>query len=108
MPVYARLQQADAIFLNALAGEGLMQAVSQAFAVYVPITSVGVVGDQRQEGHLIVLRAVRTDDFMTAEHCVLPDRLLASVATRIVNEVSGVVRVAYDLTDKPPGTIEWE
>ncbi len=104
----ARLRKADAIFLEELRNAGLYRATAQAFAVLLPVRSVGVMGDYRTYAEVIALRAVTTDDFMTADWARLPDDLLARVSTRIVNEVPGVNRVVYDITSKPPGTIEWE
>ncbi len=104
----AILQEADAIFLHELRGAGLYDAVSQAFAVLLPVNSVGVMGDYRTYENVVALRAVDTQDFMTADWTRLPYDLLAKVSSRIVNEVRGVNRVVYDVTSKPPGTIEWE
>ena len=102
------LRQADSIFIEELYRAGLYDQVSQAFAVFLPVRSVGVVGDNRQYAHVIALRAVETIDFMTARWAHLPYELLDLVCRRIVNEVAGVSRVVYDITGKPPGTIEWE
>ena len=102
------LRCADAIFLEELRGAGLYRAVSQAFAVLLPVRSVGVMGDGRTYADTIALRAVTTDDFMTADWARLPYELLARISNRIVNEVSGVNRVVYDVSSKPPATIEWE
>ncbi len=111
-----RLRQADYIFTGELAEAGLLNRgqedtpgqISQAFAVLLPVRSVGVMGDQRTYQEAIALRAVTTDDFMTADWARLPHDLLGRVASRIVNEVKGVNRVVYDITSKPPATIEWE
>jgi len=106
------LREADAIFTDELARAGLMRAdeggTAQAFAVLLPVKSVGVMGDNRTYEEVIALRAVQTDDFMTADWARLPYDLLARASARIVNEVKGVNRVVYDITSKPPGTIEWE
>ena len=102
------LREADAIFLSELRRAGYYDKVSQAFAVHLPVKSVGVVGDARRYAHIIALRAVVTKDFMTASWAELPHELMATVSNRIVNEVPGVSRVVYDVTGKPPGTIEWE
>jgi GMP synthase (glutamine-hydrolysing) len=104
----AILQEADAIFLHELREAGLYDDVSQAFAVLLPVKSVGVMGDYRTYENVVALRAVTTQDFMTADWSRLPYDLLARVSSRIVNEVRGVNRVVYDVTSKPPGTIEWE
>jgi GMP synthase (glutamine-hydrolysing) len=102
------LRQADHIFIEELHKAGLYDKVSQAFAVFLPIKSVGVVGDNRHYAHVIVLRAVETLDFMTARWAHLPYEFLDHVCRRILNEVRDVSRVTYDITGKPPGTIEWE
>ncbi|NDJ61718.1 MAG: glutamine-hydrolyzing GMP synthase [Chloroflexi bacterium] len=103
------LRAADAIFLEVLEREGLLRnATAQSFAVLLPVRSVGVMGDNRTYEEAVALRAVATDDFMTADWVRLPYDLLAEVSRRIVNEVPGVNRVTYDITSKPPGTIEWE
>ncbi|MCY4072333.1 MAG: glutamine-hydrolyzing GMP synthase [Chloroflexi bacterium] len=104
-----KLRAADAIFASELADAGLLRrGTAQSFAVLLPVKSVGVMGDNRSYEEVIVLRAVTTDDFMTADWARLPYDLLARVSARIVNEVAGINRVAYDITSKPPGTIEWE
>jgi GMP synthase (glutamine-hydrolysing) len=102
------LRQADVIFLEELRNAGLLRQVAQAFAVLLPVQSVGVMGDGRTYENAIALRAVETDDFMTADWSHLPHDLLSRASTRIINSVKGVNRVVYDVTSKPPGTIEWE
>jgi GMP synthase (glutamine-hydrolysing) len=102
------LRHADHIFIEELHRADLYDKVSQAFAVFLPVRSVAVVGDNRQYDHVIALRAVETLDFMTARWAHLPYDFLDHVCRRIVNEVRGVSRVVYDITGKPPGTIEWE
>ena len=102
------LRQADAIFLEELRAAGLYRAVSQAFAVLLPVRSVGVMGDGRTYADTIGIRAVTTDDFMTADWAHLPYELLGRISNRIVNEVPGVNRVVYDISSKPPATIEWD
>jgi len=102
------LKQADRIFLEELRRASLYDAVSQAFAVFLPVKSVGVMGDARQYGFVIALRAVETVDFMTARWAHLPHQFLDGVATRIMNEITGISRVVYDISGKPPATIEWE
>jgi GMP synthase (glutamine-hydrolysing) len=102
------LRRADAIYIDELRQADLYDQVSQAFAVFLPVKSVGVVGDARRYEHVIALRAVRTVDFMTASFAHLPFELLEKVSSRIINEVSGVSRVVYDISSKPPATIEWE
>ena len=103
------LRKADAIFVQELRkADMLRQGTQQAFAVLLPVKSVGVMGDGRSYEEVIALRAVTTEDFMTADWARLPHDFLANVSRRIVNEVPGVNRVVYDITSKPPGTIEWE
>ncbi len=102
------LRQADHIYIEELHSFKLYDEVSQAFAVFLPVKSVGVVGDARRYEYVITLRAVKTVDFMTAHIGHLPWEFLEKVSSRIINEVSGVSRVAYDISSKPPATIEWE
>ena len=102
------LRLADAIFIEELHAADLYHKVSQAFAVFLPIKSVGVMGDGRRYDYVISLRAVETTDFMTAHWAQLPWDFLAKVSNRIINEVAGVSRVTYDISGKPPATIEWE
>ena len=104
----ALLQSADSLFLEELRNAGYYDKVSQAFAVLLPVKSVGVMGDGRTYENVVALRAVSTQDFMTADWSHLPHDLLGHAANRIVNEVPGINRVVYDITSKPPGTIEWE
>jgi GMP synthase (glutamine-hydrolysing) len=104
----AILRQVDDIFIRELENSNWYDKISQAFAVFLPVKSVGVMGDQRKYDYTIVLRAVETADFMTARWVHLPYKLLEHLSNRIVNEVSGISRVVYDVTAKPPGTIEWE
>ncbi len=108
-PSYADvLREADAIFIQELRDTGLYDQVSQAFAVYLPVKSVGVVGDARRYEHVIALRAVETIDFMTARWAHLPYEFIEHVSNRIINEIAAVSRVVYDVSSKPPATIEWE
>ncbi len=102
------LRHADAILLDELRRAGLYRSTSQAFAVLLPVRSVGVMGDGRTYGNVLALRVVTTDDFMTADWARLPADLLARLSNRIVNEVDGINRVVYDISSKPPATIEWE
>jgi GMP synthase (glutamine-hydrolysing) len=102
------LRKADTIFLEELHKSGWYKKTAQAFAVLLPVQSVGVMGDGRTYENVIALRAVQTDDFMTADWSRLPEDLLARVATAIINKVKGVNRVVYDISSKPPATIEWE
>ena len=102
------LAQADAIFIDELRKSGWYDKTSQAFAVFLPVKSVGVVGDARAYEWVIALRAVETVDFMTAHWAELPYGVLATVSNRIINELRGISRVVYDISGKPPATIEWE
>lgn len=104
----ALLQRADAIFMDEIREAGLYRAIAQALTVLLPVRSVGVMGDQRTYENVAALRAVTTEDFMTADWFRFPSEVLDRVARRIVNEVRGINRVVYDVTSKPPGTIEWE
>jgi GMP synthase (glutamine-hydrolysing) len=102
------LREADAIFLEELRQADYYDRVSQAFAVYLPVKSVGVVGDARRYADVIALRAVETVDFMSARWAHLPYELIERVSNRIINEIEHVSRVVYDVSSKPPATIEWE
>ncbi len=102
------LQRADAIFIEELQLSGWYEKTSQAFAVFLPVKSVGVMGDGRTYEYVIALRAVQTQDFMTANWAELPYTLLSKVSNRIINEIRGINRVVYDISGKPPATIEWE
>ena len=104
----AMLQEADAIVREELRTAGLEREIWQAFAVLPDIRSVGVMGDERTYAHPIIIRAVTSEDAMTADWAKLPYDLLESMSNRIIGEVAGINRVAYDITSKPPGTIEWE
>ena len=102
------VQEADAIFREELAKEGYDKKIGQYFAALTNMRSVGVMGDERTYDFAVALRAVVTSDFMTAEAADIPFEILSKVMNRIINEVSGINRVVYDLTSKPPGTIEFE
>jgi GMP synthase (glutamine-hydrolysing) len=102
------LRRADHIFIEELRRHELYERTSQAFAVFLPVRSVGVMGDARRYDYVIALRAVETIDFMTAHWAHLPYEFLDLVSRRIVNEVPGISRVVYDISSKPPATIEWE
>jgi GMP synthase (glutamine-hydrolysing) len=102
------LRRADAIFIDELRAAGWYDKTAQAFAVFLPVRSVGVMGDGRTYEHVVALRAVQTQDFMTAHWAELPHALLSKVSNRIINEVRGINRVVYDISGKPPATIEWE
>ncbi|MEE9222885.1 MAG: glutamine-hydrolyzing GMP synthase [Nitrosomonadaceae bacterium] len=102
------LRHADAIFIEELRSAGWYEKTSQAFTVFLPVKSVGVMGDGRTYDYVVALRAVKTQDFMTADWAELPHTLLSKVSNRIINEVRGISRVVYDISGKPPATIEWE
>ncbi len=102
------LQKADNIFIKAIKDAGLYREIAQAFAVLLPVRSVGVMGDERTYEYVLALRAVKTKDFMTADWFRFPDELLNRIATDITNRVEGINRVVYDISTKPPATIEWE
>jgi GMP synthase (glutamine-hydrolysing) len=102
------LRRADAIFIDELRAAGWYDKTAQAFSVFLPVKSVGVMGDGRTYEYVVALRAVQTTDFMTAQWAPLPHELLAKVSNRIINEVRGINRVVYDISSKPPATIEWE
>lgn len=104
----ATLQEADAIYIEELRRSGWYDRIWQAFAVLLPVRTVGVMGDERTYGRVLGLRAVDSVDGMTADWIDLPHELLSRISSRIVNEIPGVNRVVYDVTTKPPGTIEWE
>jgi GMP synthase (glutamine-hydrolysing) len=103
-----RLRDADAIVVDEIKAARLYRQTAQVFAVLLPIQSVGVMGDARTYEDVLAVRAVETEDFMTADWSHLPYELLARISTRIINEVKGVNRVVYDISSKPPATIEWE
>jgi GMP synthase (glutamine-hydrolysing) len=103
-----KLREADAIVVHEIKAAGLYRKTSQAFAVLLPVQSVGVMGDARTYDDVIAVRSIETEDFMTADWSHLPYELLARISTRIINEVKGVNRVVYDISSKPPATIEWE
>jgi GMP synthase (glutamine-hydrolysing) len=102
------LRHADTILIEEIRLAGLYRQIGQAFAVLTPVQSVGVMGDFRTYSSMVALRAVTTEDFMTADWARIPHDVLARIANRIVNEVPGVNRIVYDITSKPPATIEWE
>ena len=102
------LREADAIFREEIANAGLEKEANQYFAVLTDTRSVGVMGDMRTYGYTVALRSVTPDDFMTAEWSRLPYEVFDKASSRITNEVSGISRVVYDITSKPPATVEWE
>jgi GMP synthase (glutamine-hydrolysing) len=102
------LQHADAIVREELKRAGLEREIWQSFAVLPDIRSVGVMGDERTYAHPVIIRAVTSEDAMTADWARLPYDVMETMSSRIINEVAGINRVAYDITSKPPGTIEWE
>jgi GMP synthase (glutamine-hydrolysing) len=104
----AILRNADSIVLQEMKNSGWYYKIWQSFAVLLPVRSVGVMGDERTYGYTIAIRAVESQDGMTADWVKLPYELLEKLANRIINEVKGVNRVCLDITSKPPGTIEWE
>jgi GMP synthase (glutamine-hydrolysing) len=104
----AILREADSIVVNEIKAAGFYRQTSQSFAVLLPVESVGGMGDARTYENAVAIRSVDTDDFMTADWSRLPYELLARISTRIINEVQGVNRVCYDISSKPPATIEWE
>ncbi len=102
------LKEADAVLLEEIRNNGYYKKLWQSFAVLLPIKSVGVMGDQRTYENIIAIRAVTSKDAMTADWAKLPHKLLGTISNRIINEVRGVNRVVYDISSKPPSTIEWE
>jgi GMP synthase (glutamine-hydrolysing) len=104
----ALLQEADAIVVDEIKAAGLYRKVWQSFAVLLPVKTVGVMGDQRTYAYTCCVRAVHSEDGMTADWAPLPYEVLRAISSRIVSEVRGINRVVYDITSKPPGTIEWE
>ena len=102
------LQEADEIVVDEIKAAGLYRRSGSSFAVLLPVKSVGVMGDQRTYAYTCAIRAVHSEDGMTADWVPLPYEVLKRISSRIVNEVRGINRVVYDITSKPPGTIEWE
>ena len=105
---YESIKDADYIFREEIAKNGLDKSINQYFAVLTNLKSVGVMGDERTYDYTIALRAVTTSDFMTAKWAELPYDLLGHISNRIINEINGISRVVYDISGKPPATIEWE
>ncbi len=104
----AVLREADDILIEEIKAAGLYRSISQALAVILPVGTVGVMGDERTYDNVIAIRCVDTTDFMTADFSRIPHETLARISSRIINEVRGVNRVVYDISSKPPATIEWE
>jgi GMP synthase (glutamine-hydrolysing) len=102
------LREADAILIEELYAANLYRKIQQAFVVLLPVQSVGVMGDDRTYENVAAVRAVQTEDFMTADWYPMPYDVLQKVSTRIINSVRGINRVVYDISSKPPSTIEWE
>ncbi|MCK4728118.1 MAG: GMP synthase (glutamine-hydrolyzing), partial [Desulfobacterales bacterium] len=102
------LRKVDAILLEEIKAQGLYRKLWQSFAVLLPLKSVGIMGDQRTYEHIVAIRSVTSTDAMTADWAKLPHSLLGRISNRIINEVRGVNRVVYDISSKPPSTIEWE
>ena len=102
------IQEVDAIYIDGLKQHGLYDKVWQAGSIFLPVNSVGVMGDERTYEHVVALRAVSSTDGMTADWCHLPYEFLGKVSNEIINKVKGVNRVVYDISSKPPATIEWE
>jgi GMP synthase (glutamine-hydrolysing) len=104
----AVLRDADEILIDEITAAGLYRKISQALCVLVPVSTVGVMGDERSYENVIAVRAVDTTDFMTADFSHIPHDVLGTISSRIINEIRGVNRVVYDISSKPPATIEWE
>ncbi len=102
------LRSADKIVIEEIRKAGLYRSIAQCFAVLLPMSTVGVMGDERSYENVIAIRAVETTDFMTADWCHIPHEILGIISNRIINEVKGINRVVYDISTKPPSTIEWE
>ncbi len=102
------LRNADRIVIEETRQTGIYRSIAQCFAVLLPMSTVGVMGDERSYENVIAIRAVETTDFMTADWCHIPHEILGIISNRIINEVKGINRVVYDISTKPPSTIEWE